>query len=244
MWMVLLSMRYLNDRARQYLSACTYHDQSHDYLVLDLVLVAKVARINDTHLSQKQRTYGDLFLLLLLDHHDQQGARAFNKFMAKGPFADCYDVATSNDFWVLRQTLDTLERSHLIKVTRSYGIESVPFSLELTEQGRAEIARLTEEAEQACERYDVYDSVSVWPCALGVPDGFDARIQMMEYDDIDYERLVFLLVLLENKADLIAGKDWYDHFIHFDFYETVQAALAYKTNFSEEVLCALKELAQ
>ncbi len=234
----------LNDRARQYLSACTYHDQSHDYLVLDLVLVAQVAQVTDTHLSEKQRLYGYLFLLFLLDHYDQQGARAFKKFVAKGPFQDCYDVAASNDFWALRQTLDTLEMSHFITVTRPYGSETVSFSLELTEQGRTEIARLTEEAEQACGRYDVYDSVSVWPCALGVPDGFDARIQMMEYDRIDYERQVFLLVLLENKTELITGKDWYNHFLHFDFYDTVQAALAYKTNFSEEVLSALKELAQ
>ncbi|NQV34043.1 MAG: hypothetical protein HQ515_15225 [Phycisphaeraceae bacterium] len=234
----------LNGRARQYLCACTHHDQSHDYLVLDLVLVAKVAQINDTHLSQKQRTYGDLFLLFLLDHHDQRGARAFQKFIAKGPFGDCYDVAVSHDFSALRHTLDTLERSHFIKVTRPYGSESVSFSLEFTEQGRTEIARLTEEVEQACVRYDVYDSVSVWPCALGVPDGFDARIQMMEYDEVDYERQVFLLVLLENKTDLITGKGWYDHFLPFDFYETVQAALAYRTNFSGEVLCALKELAQ
>jgi len=233
----------LDDRARQYLSACTYHDRSHDYLVLDLVLVAKVAEVNETELTQKQRSYGDLFMLFLLDHYEKQGARAFKRFIAKGPFHDCYRAATSNDFWELRQSLDKLEMLHFIKVIRPFdSIENTPFSLELSEQGRAEILRLTQEAEQACARYDVYESVSIAPCALGVPDGFDARVQMMEYDEINYERLVCLLVLLENKGDLVTGKDWYEHFVRFDFYEIVQAALAYKTHFSSEILDALKEL--
>ena len=235
----------LRDSARSYLSGCTYHDQSHDYLILDLVIVAKVPEINEPERLEKQRLYGDMFILFLLGHHDRKGPRHFEKLVSQGPIRACYEVTARQEMWLLRQTLDKLEMLGYIEVSRPFdSLEKTSFSLALTEPGQSEIRLLTQEAEEAFQRYDVFESVSISPCALGVPDGFDARIQMMEYEGVNHERLVYLLVLLEHKEELMGTKDWYEQFTRFEFYERVQAALAFKTNFAREVVEALKELAQ
>lgn len=235
----------LRQKARSYLSACSYQDQSHDYLVLDLVLVAKVPEFNEAARMEKQRLYGDLFILLLLGHHDHGGADPVKKLTAEGPIRACYETATRQEMWQLRQTLDKLEMLGYIDVTRPYdSFEKASFSLALSEAGRTEVLRLREETEEACQRYEVFDSVSISPCALGVPDGFDARVQMMEYDGVDYERLVFLLVLVEDEDLLIGGQDWYEQFIGFEFFEKVQSALAYMTHFDRDIVEGLRELAQ
>ena len=67
---------------------------------------------------------------------------------------------------------------------------------------------------------------------------------MMDYDGVDYERLVFLLVLLEDEDLLIGGQDWYEQFIGFEFFEKVQSALAYMTHFDRDIVEGLRELAQ
>ena len=62
---------------------------------------------------------------------------------------------------------------------------------------------LRKEAADLVAAYEKYASVSVAPCTLGVPDGFDVRLQMMEFDGLDPERCV--LIGYWPKAILNAG---------------------------------------
>ena len=102
---------------------------------------------------------------------------------------------------------------------------------------------LEKEIEKLFDRYDRFDSVGIAPPALGVPDGFDARVQMMEFDGADCERSVFLQIVGRREEDLFAPENWFSAYSSFDFYQEVRTALAFKTNFSLETLRALQSLA-
>lgn len=86
------------------------------------------------------------------------------------------------------------------------------------------------EAEELAARYEKYASVSVAPCALGVPDGFDVRLQMMEFDGLDPERCALVNLMAATELELA------------DAFEPVCEALAFKTNFTSEILNELKAL--
>jgi hypothetical protein len=87
---------------------------------------------------------------------------------------------------------------------------------------------LRNEAADLVATYEKYASVSVAPCTLGVPDGFDVRLQMMEFDGLDPERCVLIGLLAEGDIELA------------DAFEPVCEALAFKTNFTFEILNELK----
>ena len=87
---------------------------------------------------------------------------------------------------------------------------------------------LRDEAAGLVATYEKYASVSVAPCTLGVPDGFDVRLQMMEFDGLDPERCVLIGLLADGNLE------WADAF------EPVCEALAFKTNFTVEILNELK----
>ena len=78
--------------------------------------------------------------------------------------------------------------------------------------------------------YDQFASVAVAPCALGVPDGFDVRLQMMELDGLDLERCILAELMAEREVELA------------DAFGPVCDALAFKTNFSLEILNELKRI--
>lgn len=87
---------------------------------------------------------------------------------------------------------------------------------------------LQTEARVLAEKYERFGSVSVVPCALGVPDGFDVRLQMMEFDGLNQERCALLYLLWEEWVPLP------------DAFSRICESLAYKTNFSSELLEELK----
>lgn len=83
-------------------------------------------------------------------------------------------------------------------------------------------------ADELAVAYEKYASVAVAPCALGVPDGFDVRLQMMELDGLDPERCVLTQLLADSHLELA------------ECLEPVCEALAFKTNFTSEILNELK----
>lgn len=82
------------------------------------------------------------------------------------------------------------------------------------------------------QHYDQYESVAIAPCALGVPDGFDVQLQMMEFDGLDPERGA-LIQALHSGYDTIE-----------DAFPTVYARLSKRTFFTREVLENLKACGQ
>lgn len=238
----------LSQTAERLLNVCTYHDMSHDYRVLDLIIVPEVPHSDNIEIRDKQSKYGYIFLLLLLDYYYSKGERAFKKFLAKGPMASAFDIESFHKSGLLSDGLDNLNRRGFIEIPNQGGYsvdkKKANSRLSLTEKGANEIATIKNETLETAQLYNCFDSVSIYPCALGVPEGFDARVQMMEYDGRDYEREILLQVLSERRDEIYNKADWYEMYETFAFYDVVKEALAYMTNFSKEILDALKELAE
>lgn len=92
-------------------------------------------------------------------------------------------------------------------------------------------ADIETEAEQLLA-YEKYGSVSIAPVALGVPDGFDVRLQMMEFDGLLPERCVLVQLLNIEPQPLEQT------------FAEVREGLAFQTHFSAEVMAELKRCGQ
>lgn len=233
----------LSHPADKYLSVCTYHDRSHDYRVLDLVIVPFTPELSLFDTQQKRSSYGHIYLLMLLDCYMEKGSGVFRKFLEEPPMAAFFGTAPDVSYNTFTSGLRRLEMNRFIKTTGGGLSSGKKADIELTEEGIKELALLKEESCRIANDYDKYDSVSVCPVAMGIPDGFDVRVQMMEFDGLDIERSVLIRAIDENKDDMFKQNDWCRIYEDFSFFEIVCEALAYKTNFSTEILVALKDLA-
>lgn len=91
---------------------------------------------------------------------------------------------------------------------------------------------LQQEAIALQRKYDRYSSVSVAPCTLGIPDGFDVRLQMMEFDGLAPEWCLLVQMMAFEQINLD------------DAFEPTCEALQYQTHFSVEILKELKACGQ
>ena len=237
----------LRQTARNYLSVCTYHDGSHDYRVLDLVLVPTVPNVYQDDINRMQREYGEVFLLMLLDYHLHRDEQTTAEFLKEPPVVSCLGRWPKSAHRKFANGMKELHDNGLIVKSAGEDAMGRPTGdepgIELTDAGQAKLEGFMQEYRDAAEYYDRFDSVAIAPPALGVPGGFDARVQMMEFDGRDCERTVLIQVLVQNRDQLFAAGQWHEAYDAFSVCRFVREAMAYKTNFSTEVLEALKHLA-
>jgi hypothetical protein len=237
----------LRQTARSYLSVCTYHDGAHDYRVLDLVLVPTVPKVYQDDLSRMQREYGEIFLLMLLDYHLERGAEAMAEFLKEPPVVSFLGRWPKTAHRKFANGMKELQDNLLIEKDAGEDAMGRPTGeeprIELTDAGRTKLDGFMQEYREAAEYYNRFDSVAIAPPALGVPGGFDARVQMLEFDGRDCERSVLIQVLVQDRDQLFTAGEWHAVYASFSVCAFVREAMAYKTNFSTEVLEALKHLA-
>ncbi|MEM7397098.1 MAG: hypothetical protein AAF492_32645, partial [Verrucomicrobiota bacterium] len=232
----------LSAPAQSYLSTCTYHDGSYDYRLLDLVLVSDVRDFTEVDLTRVQEKYGAIFLLLFMGQLGAGGHRSMAELTDHEAAAFFLGAAWSTQFRPLNEDLKTLESQGMIEKKAARSSVEKP-RIELTEKGTAALEALEQEIQTTAERYNAFDSVGIAPPALGVPDGFDARVQMMDIDGVEKEKAVLLQVIDQNRDQLFGKGIWYDAYSSFAFFEDVRAALAYQTHFSRDVIDELRALA-
>jgi len=233
--------------AWQYMSVCTYHDRSHDYRLLDLVIVPVVPELPQHEMGRKLEAYGDVYLLMLLDHHFSQGSTPAEAFLEEPPVAAYLSTWPDTQYAKFVNAMKELERNGYIQKnvtldgTSKQSIDAN--AIEITSMGKLALEKLAEVYKSNADYYDQFGSISIAPPALGVPGGFDARVQMMEFDGLEFEKNVLIQVLYQQRDEIFALGNWHDAFKEFLPFQTVRDALAYKTNFSSEVLTELKRLA-
>lgn len=234
------------NRAETLLSTCVYDDHSNDYRVLDLIILPHTEAMNSMNKTSSINKHAKLYLLMLLDYHQKVNETAYSKLCSESTIAAYLGDYSHKGFLQTQSGLRDLESSGFIKktkITEQLTSNKISYQLEITPAGHEHINEIEDQTALLIATYNYYDSVSVAPPALGVPDGFDVRVQMMEYDDIDLEEAVLMCVLAECKDDFFKLDSWEDNFSNALFMETVQEALAFKTSFSVEILQALKSLA-
>ena len=234
----------LSEPAERHLCVCTSHDHSWDFRVLDLIMVPEVPALTERETERLRSAYGRIFLLMLLDYHNEE-SRDGLRTPVRWPSAPEPGEPDRAHRHALRTQVDRMEADGLIRRKISGTDSGIETGEEIitTEKGRAAIAELSSENAALADLYDRFDSVAVSPAALGVPDGFDVRVQMMEFDGRDHERSVLIRVLHDDRDRLFGVDTWLETYGCVTFHDDVRDALAYKTNFSAEVLQALKLLA-
>lgn len=237
----------IDEPAEKFLSVCTYHDGSWDYRVLDLVVHPVIPEAGCADRKQFRRRFDDMFLMLLTGYAAGQGDEAYERFQEAALSIgqdNPPNIQVSSEF---RTGLMNLERARLVKRSTQDSRDKTAqrfWDLQITEDGQKMLADLRQETDELIRRYEPFASVAIAPPALGVPDGFDARVQMMELDGIDCERTILLLILEDEKERLFEGAAWAEAYESFDVIGQVRDAMAFKTNFSAEILDALKQLAE
>ena len=226
--------------AREYLSVCTTDDGSLDYRVLDLVLTAAPKSLSRYESNDVHRSQGHIYLLLLMDWIESRGQ--WKAFVRSPIVRDFTKNERNTTYPNVAETFSSMAMRRLLPTPsiRISGKEKNAFTL--TDEARREIEVLKAESKRIAQEYDRFDSCSIAPPALGVPGGFDVRVQMIEYDGLDIRKSVLLRVL-EDHADAYFSGEWAATFESLAFYENVRDALAYKTNFSREILESLKRIA-
>lgn len=230
--------------AEKHLCVCTSHDHSWDFRVLDLIMVPEVPALTEREIESLRSAYGEIFLLMLLDYHSEERLGRLQAPVA-WPSAAGPGGSDRPCLHGLQAQVDRMEADGLIRRKISGTDSGIETGEEIltTEKGKTAIAELNRENAELADLYDCFDSVAVSPAALGVPDGFDVRVQMMEFDGRDYDRSVLIRVLHDDRDRFFSADTWLETYVYFTFYDHVRDALAYKTNFSEEVLQALRGLA-
>ncbi len=237
----------LDDPVERYLGVCTFHDNSFDYRVLDLVFVAAVPDLEPEEAENLWEAYGHLSLLMLIDYKYRQGPQAFTTFTHESSWAGFFNKNTIGDPYPhFTAGMVRLEKEGMIRrfddVRFGYPRSDMSAALELTPIGQEAIREIHEKEKLYAQTYDPFFSVSPSPPALDVPDGFDVRVQMMEYDNLDCVEAILLRILDDQEDEYFGGDQWANCIESVPFLLRVHEALAYKTHFSTEVLQSLKSL--
>jgi len=214
--------------ARNYLSSCVFRDQSFDYCLLDLVFEVKPFQLSGNELDSLIEEYGPIWVLFWLGSmEDGNTCSAGNE-----------KESLSDEYSVILGICESLADAKLI----AESFESEHTKYILTDLGENNLTALEEEADLIISKYKAYESVSIYPPALGVPDGFDARIQMMRHDSLDVIRSLYLMHFRLFNKEIFLSPGSLSFFESGDCFNKVSSALTKETTFSASVVEDLFEV--
>lgn len=211
----------LYHKAEQHLSVCTYDDNSLDYRLLDLVVCPSIKEPPSWERTKIEEWYDHYFLLHLMMYHDW------------------LEIAQMSDE-LQRELYKRLGNNSSLQLFELIKDGFVIQGLKVTDEALAYGKQLDETLSDYQTRYSAYGSVSIEPPAVGIEQGFDVSLQMMELDDIDLVEALIHKVLDSRCDELFDLETWQDNYKERHGLEEVYSALAYKTHFSLEVLNSIK----
>jgi len=225
----------LVDSVAQHLSTCCFHDRSFDYRLLDLVFCPGSVRVNASETDSLIDALGPMYMLFQVDFLKQNKP---NDFKFNAPVFKTYLQGGSGEF---------PKATHALRVAADKGWiepDEPNEQIHLTDSGEAEKQDLLAEVRLLEQQYKKYQSVSVSPPALGVPDGFDARIQVMRRNNVDVVRAIFLFAFHFDDRTLFGTRNWAADFESGKSFAAIQDAFQYESHFTEDVIEALVQLAE
>ena len=214
-----------HDRAKQHLSVCTYDDKSWDYRLLDLVIKTQLTETPQWEKSKLEKMYDRFFLLHLMSYHQWTSLKKHTSNKLKKELSTRFRSGLENEYFTIAKN----------------GFEISDVSLNAA--GGKFIEKLDHTLTEYDHKYGPFGSVSIEPPALGVEQGFDVSLQMMEFDGIDIQEAIIHKIIDSQCDELLDERHWQQHYINRRGLDEALAALAYKTHFSGETLVALKDLA-
>ncbi len=226
----------LQDKVSDHLSTCVFSDGSHDYRLLDLIFVIESKSLGASELSALREEHGPSYMLFLIDYLKRNSPpNSSNDLSASAPFS-AYLTAEGRANDRFPEVTRTLE------VTEKMGFITAEGGLSITQEGHAHLESLTQEVNNLRQRYECYQSVSVNPPALGVPNGFDARIQIMRKQSVDVVRAIFLFACVFDEDALFGVDNWADDFESGGSFSAIMDAFQYESDFTDDILDPLMSL--
>mgnify|MGYP004233511587 CR=1 FL=1 len=225
----------LADTAAQHLSTCYFHDGSFDYRLLDLVFCPGSTRVNAPETDSLIEAFGPLYMLYQVDFLKQNKQ---NDFKFNAPVFKAYLQGSSGDF---------PKATHALRAAADKGWiepDEANEQIHLTDSGLAEKQTLLTEVRSLEQQYEKYQSVSASPPALGVPDGFDVRIQVMRRNNVDVVRAIFLFAFHFDDRTLFGTRNWAADFESGASFAAIHDAFQYESHFTEDVIEVLVQLAE
>lgn len=219
----------LNVSARKYLSSCVFKDQSYDYCLLDLVFDIKPFQLSSDELDVLMEEYGPIWVLFWLGNEEKDIASS----LVGGA-----KVSQSDEYPVTLGVCESLVDAKLI----AESFESQHSKYTLTELGKNNLSSIQEEADLIISKYAAYESVSIYPPGLGVPDGFDVRIQMMRRDSLDVIRSIYLMHFRLFNTEIFLSPDSLSFFESGDCFNKVSSSLTKETTFSDSIIDELLKI--
>ena len=139
----------LNVSARNYLSTCVFKDQSFDYCLLDLVFDVNSSRLSSSELDLLIKEYGPIWVLFWLGNEEGIVSTEINE----------------KDYPVISYICELLIEENLI--SKSFDSKHAKYTL--TNSGKKNLSAFQKEADLVISKYAAFESVSIYPPALGVP---------------------------------------------------------------------------
>ena len=102
--------------AKQFMSTCIYHDDSHDYMLLDLIMVADIKSANPTEIEQLSLQFDHIFMLMLLDYYLELGSNYYSDLLNHKPIKSFIETLQDSNYYKINRALNTLKSQGLIKV--------------------------------------------------------------------------------------------------------------------------------
>ena len=226
----------LQDKVSDHLSTCVFSDGSHDYRLLDLIFVIESKSLGASELSVLREEHGPSYMLFLIDYLKRNSPpNSSNDLSASAPFSAYLTAGgRANDrFPEVTRTLEVAEKM---------GFITAEGGLSITQEGHPHLESLTQEVNNLRQRYECYQSVSVNPPALGVPNGFDARIQIMRKQSVDVVRAIFLFACVFDEDALFGVDNWADDFESGGSFSAIMDAFQYESDFTDDILDPLMSL--
>jgi len=226
----------LQDKVSDHLSTCVFNDGSHDYRLLDLIFVIESKTLGASELIALREEHGPSYMLFLIDYLKRNSPpNSSNDLSASAPFSAYLTAGgRANDrFPEVTRTLEVAEKM---------GFITAEGGLSITQEGHAHLESLKQEVNNLRQRYECYQSVSVNPPALGVPNGFDARIQIMRKQSVDVVRAIFLFACVFDEDALFGVDNWADDFESGGSFSAIMDAFQYESDFTDDILDPLMSL--
>ncbi len=229
----------LSDPVASHLSTCVFLDGTHDYKLLDLVFVVESKSLETTDLSGYQTLFGSKYILFLIDYYKRHSPKgADNANFSDTPFRPFLGGNDSSDHYpqVTKALRDAADIGWIFTEKPSNN------QIFISDKGYDQIESLQKEVEDLTREYERYQSISVNPPTLGVPDGLDARIQIMRSQSVDVIRTIFLFAFIYNEEDLFGVNNWADNYESGESFSAIYDAFQYETDFAEDVITELTQL--
>ena len=224
------------DKVSDHLSTCIFNDGTYDYRLLDLIFVLDSKPLASERLKNFRDEYGAIYMLFLIDYLNSQPSKqndSNNELLQE--FAN--GSLSKKSYPIIQESLNKAVKLGWISVEKNPTEEII-----ITADGHDQIKLLLEEVSGLTQEYEPYQSVSINPPTLGVPDGIDVRLQIMRFSSVDVNRAIFLFAYVYDKQALFGDSQWADGFETGDTFSAIIDALQYETKFSQSILDGLIQL--